>query len=641
MNNIFAERLKKAMEQKNMKQIDLVKKAAEQGVKLGKSHVSQYLSGKTTPRSEILNFLATTLGVETEWLKGTDVSVDTLKKETNEAGIQMENMKFDYNYNNMKENTRETVEEVQVREFKKSSKLNNVLYDVRGPVVEEAARMENAGTQVLKLNIGNPAPFGFRTPDEVIYDMRQQLTECEGYSPAKGLFSARKAIMQYAQLKKLPNVSIEDIYTGNGVSELINLCMSALLDNGDEILIPSPDYPLWTACATLAGGKAVHYICDEQAEWYPDMDDIRKKITSRTKAIVIINPNNPTGALYPREVLQQIVDIAREHHLIIFSDEIYDRLVMDGAEHISIASMAPDLFCVTFSGLSKSHMIAGFRIGWMILSGNKAVAKDYIEGIKMLSNMRLCSNVPAQSIVQTALGGHQSVESYIVPGGRIYEQREFIYNALTDIPGITAVKPKAAFYMFPKIDTKKFNIVNDEKFALDLLKEKKILLVHGGGFNWHQPDHFRVVYLPRIEVLKELHKNGIPTIVWLTPILPFINDSQENILKILEECHEAGVKGIICFGMGVTLREGSREYYYKQLDRLFPGMKEKYQMTYNDQYTLNSPHNRDLMNLFFKKCQEYQMMCNYLEIFEYLQEFEEKTPIKKKDIHDFEQLSLF
>ena len=244
--------------------------------------------------------------------------------------------------------------------------------------------------------------------------------------------------------------------------------MSALLDNGDEILIPSPDYPLWTACATLAGGKAVHYICDEQSEWYPDIDDIKSKITDKTKAIVIINPNNPTGA-----------------------------------EHISIASMAPDLFCVTFSGLSKSHMIAGFRIGWMILSGNKAVAKDYIEGIKMLSNMRLCSNVPAQSIVQTALGGHQSVESYIVPGGRIYEQREFIYNALTDIPGITAVKPKAAFYMFPKIDTKKFNIVNDEKFALDLLKEKKILLVHGGGFNWHQPDHFRVVYLPRIEVLKE------------------------------------------------------------------------------------------------------------------------------------------
>ncbi|MEI3595136.1 MAG: aminotransferase class I/II-fold pyridoxal phosphate-dependent enzyme [Anaerobutyricum hallii] len=390
-----------------------------------------------------------------------------------------------------------------MREFKKSSKLDNVLYDVRGPVVDEATRMEEAGTHVLKLNIGNPAPFGFRTPDEVIYDMRQQLTDCEGYSNAMGLFSARKAIMQYAQLKHIPNVNINDIYTGNGVSELINLCMSALLDNGDEILIPSPDYPLWTACATLAGGKPVHYICDEESEWYPDIDDIRKKINDRTKAIVIINPNNPTGALYPKEVLEQIVQVAREHQLIIFSDEIYDRLVMDGEKHISIASLAPDLFCVTFSGLSKSHMIAGFRVGWMILSGNKAMAKDYIEGLNMLSNMRLCSNVPGQSIVQTALGGHQSVEDYIMPGGRIYEQREFIYKALTDIPGISAVKPKAAFYIFPKIDTKKFNIVNDEQFVLDLLREKKVLLIHGGGFNWQQPDHFRVVYLPRIEVLKK------------------------------------------------------------------------------------------------------------------------------------------
>ena len=389
-----------------------------------------------------------------------------------------------------------------MKEFRKSSKLDNVLYDVRGPVVEEAARMEEAGTNVLKLNIGNPAPFGFRTPDEVIYDMRQQLTECEGYSDAKGLFSARKAIMQYAQLKGIPNVSIGDIYTGNGVSELINLCMSALLDDGDEILIPAPDYPLWTACATLAGGKAVHYICDEAAEWYPDMEDIRGKINDRTKAIVIINPNNPTGALYPREVLQQIVEIAREHHLIIFSDEIYDRLVMDGEEHVSIASLAPDLFCVTFSGLSKSHMIAGFRIGWMILSGRKELAKDYIEGLNMLSNMRLCSNVPAQSIVQTALGGYQSVKSYIVPGGRVYEQREYIYKALIDIPGISAVKPKAAFYIFPKLDVKKFNIVDDEKFALDLLKEKKLLIVHGSGFNWKEPDHFRIVYLPRVEVLE-------------------------------------------------------------------------------------------------------------------------------------------
>ena len=494
---VFADRLKEALNRQRMKQVDLVHVASQKGVKLGRSHVSQYVSGKTVPRAEILNFLAETLDVSEEWLLG--------KEEKITENTEMEQKKGP---DTAGKNKTETGEEdnlggSKMREFKKSSKLNNVLYDVRGPVVEEANRMEESGTQVLKLNIGNPAPFGFRTPDEVIYDMRQQLTECEGYSPSKGLFSARKAIMQYAQLKKLPNVTIEDIYTGNGVSELINLSMSALLDDGDEILIPSPDYPLWTACATLAGGKAVHYICDEQSEWYPDMDDIRKKINDRTKAIVIINPNNPTGALYPREILQQIVDIAREHQLIIFSDEIYDRLVMDGAEHVSIASLAPDLFCVTYSGLSKSHMIAGFRIGWMILSGNKNMAKDYIEGIKMLSNMRLCSNVPAQSVVQTALGGHQSVNDYIVPGGRIYEQREYIYKAMTDIPGITAVKPKAAFYMFPKIDVKKFNIVDDEKFALDLLREKHILIVHGGGFNWHEPDHFRVVYLPRIEVLRE------------------------------------------------------------------------------------------------------------------------------------------
>ncbi|MBQ8637868.1 MAG: aminotransferase class I/II-fold pyridoxal phosphate-dependent enzyme [Lachnospiraceae bacterium] len=390
-----------------------------------------------------------------------------------------------------------------MREFKKSTKLDHVLYDVRGPVVEEATRMEESGTQVLKLNIGNPAPFGFCAPDEVIYDMRSQLTDCEGYSAAKGLFSARKAIMQYMQNKNVPNVTIDDIYTGNGVSELINLSMSALLDTGDEVLVPAPDYPLWTACVTLAGGKAVHYVCDEQAEWYPDMDDIRKKITGNTKAIVIINPNNPTGALYPKEVLQEIVQIAREHQLIIFSDEIYDRLIMTGEEHVSIASLAPDLFCVTFSGLSKSHMIAGYRIGWMVLSGNKRIAADYIQGLNMLSNMRLCSNVPAQSIVQTALGGYQSVKNYIVPGGRVYEQCEYIYKALNDIPGISAVKPKAAFYIFPKIDVKKFNIVDDEKFALDLLRDKKILVIHGKGFNWGQPDHFRVVYLPRIEVLKE------------------------------------------------------------------------------------------------------------------------------------------
>ena len=536
---VFSERLKAAMKKQNLKQIDLVRAAQVQGIKLGKSHVSQYVSGKTVPRTDILLFLAKTLQVEEEWLIGvsnvesdTEISatnrniLDTNKtilgnsnKENSEAltmsAKRQESSIFETEIisdvnKNIQTTSAATIsrnisnkEGKKMREFKKSSKLDNVLYDVRGPVVDEATRMEEAGTHVLKLNIGNPAPFGFRTPDEVIYDMRQQLTDCEGYSNAMGLFSARKAIMQYAQLKHIPNVNINDIYTGNGVSELINLCMSALLDNGDEILIPSPDYPLWTASATLAGGKPVHYICDEESEWYPDIDDIRKKINDRTKAIVIINPNNPTGALYPKEVLEQIVQVAREHQLIIFSDEIYDRLVMDGEKHISIASLAPDLFCVTFSGLSKSHMIAGFRVGWMILSGNKAVAKDYIEGLNMLSNMRLCSNVPGQSIVQTALGGHQSVEDYIMPGGRIYEQREFIYKALTDIPGISAVKPKAAFYIFPKIDTKKFNIVNDEQFVLDLLREKKVLLIHGGGFNWQQPDHFRVVYLPRIEVLKK------------------------------------------------------------------------------------------------------------------------------------------
>ena len=479
---LFTQRLREAMQLRGYKQVDLVRLAQARDAKIGKSQVSQYLSGKTAPRASALAVLADILAVPAEWLSG---DIDTLPDgaDTDKNNPQMEG--------------------TPMRQFKKSSKLDNVLYDVRGPVVDEAARMEEAGIHVLKLNIGNPAPFDFRTPDEIVYDMARQLPECEGYSASKGLFSARKAIMQYSQIKHLPNVTMDDIYTGNGASELINLCMQALLDNGDEILIPSPDYPLWTACATLSGGNVVHYICDEQAEWYPDIDDIRAKITPRTKAIVIINPNNPTGALYPREVLQEIVDIAREHQLIIFSDEIYDRLVMDGEEHISIASMAPDLFCITFSGLSKSHMIAGYRIGWMILSGNKRIAKDYIEGINMLSNMRLCSNVPAQSIVQTALWGHQSVNDYIIPGGRIYEQREYIYNALNDIPGISAVKPKAAFYIFPKIDAKRFNITNDEQFAVDLLKDKKILIVQGSGFNWKQPDHFRVVYLPRIEVLKD------------------------------------------------------------------------------------------------------------------------------------------
>lgn len=383
-----------------------------------------------------------------------------------------------------------------MRTFSKSTKLDNVLYDVRGPVVDEAARMEENGMEILKLNIGNPYPFGFSAPQEVILDMLSNIRTSQGYSDSRGIFSARKAIMQYCQLRKIPNVTMSDIYTGNGVSELINLCMQALLNDGDEILIPAPDYPLWTATATLSGGKVVHYICDEQSDWYPDLGDIRSKITDKTKAIVLINPNNPTGAVYPKDVLEQIVQIAREHELIIFSDEIYDRLVMDGYEHTSIASLAPDVFCVTFSGLSKSHMVAGFRIGWMVLSGAKDRAKSYIEGINMLSNMRLCSNVPAQSIVQTALGGYQSVNEYIQPGGRVCEQRDYIYKALTDIPGITAVKPRAAFYIFPKIDTKKFNILDDEQFALDFLHEKQVLVVPGKGFNWKEPDHFRIVYLP-------------------------------------------------------------------------------------------------------------------------------------------------
>jgi len=382
-----------------------------------------------------------------------------------------------------------------------SHKLDNVCYDVRGPVLDEANRMIESNIRVLKLNIGNPAPFGFEAPEEIILDMVANLRNAQGYSDSKGIFSARKAIMQYCQLKKIPNVGINDIYIGNGASEMITMSMQGLLNDGDEILIPAPDYPLWTAAATLAGGKAVHYICDEESDWMPDLKDMESKITDRTKGIVIINPNNPTGALYPDEILEQITEMARRHGLIIFSDEIYDRLLMDGLKHTSIAALAPDLFCVTISGLSKSHRIAGFRVGWMCLSGPKNHVKGYLEGLNMLSNMRLCSNVPAQMIVQTALGGYQSADELLLPGGRIYEQREYIYNALQDIPGISVVKPKAAFYIFPKMDVKKFNITDDNQFALDFLREKKVLIVPGSGFNWAQPDHFRIVYLPRIEEL--------------------------------------------------------------------------------------------------------------------------------------------
>ena len=390
-----------------------------------------------------------------------------------------------------------------MKTFNKSTKLDNVCYDIRGPVMDEAVRMESEGQRILKLNIGNPAPFGFAAPDEVIRDMMYNLRECEGYSDSKGMFSARKSIMQYYQVKGVKGVDIGDIYLGNGVSELITMSMQGLLDNGDEILVPSPDYPLWTASVTLAGGNAVHYMCDEQNEWNPDIEDIKKKITPKTKGIVVINPNNPTGALYSDEILKEIVEIARQNELILFADEIYDRLVMDGLAHTALASLAPDVPCVSFNGLSKSHRVAGFRVGWMVISGDKKKIKGYIEGLNLLSTMRLCSNVPAQSIVQTALGGVQSVDELLLPGGRIYEQREFVYNALCEIDGVSVVKPKAAFYIFPKLDAKKFNLHDDEKLVLDFLKAKKVLLMHGKGFNYPTPDHIRIVYLPRRRILGE------------------------------------------------------------------------------------------------------------------------------------------
>ena len=385
--------------------------------------------------------------------------------------------------------------------IEKSKKLDNVCYDIRGPVMDEANRMMAQGLQIIRLNIGNPAPFRFMAPDEIVRDMMYNLRDCEGYSDSKGLFSARKAIMQYCQLKGIPNVDINDIYTGNGVSELITMSMQGLLNNGDEILIPSPDYPLWTAAVTLAGGKAVHYACDEAQDWFPDIQDIRKKITPNTKGIVVINPNNPTGVLYSKEILLEVVKVAREFGLIIFADEIYDRLVMDSMEHVAIASLAPDLMVVNFNGLSKSHRVAGYRCGWMCLSGDKSNAKGYIEGLNLLSSMRLCSNVPAQSIIQTALGGIQSADMLLMPGGRIYEQRNFIYDRLTSIPGVSVVKPHAAFYIFPKLDLNMYNIKSDEQFAFDFLRQEKVLITHGSSFNLNDPGHFRIVYLPDKETL--------------------------------------------------------------------------------------------------------------------------------------------
>ena len=390
-----------------------------------------------------------------------------------------------------------------MKTFDKSSKLDNVLYDVRGPVVDEAARMEADGLSILKLNIGNPAPFGFNAPEEVILDMRQSLWECQGYSDSKGLFSARKAIMQYCQLKKIPGVTMDDIYTGNGVSELINLSMQALLNDGDEILIPAPDYPLWTATATLAGGKVVHYICDEESDWNPDIADIRSKITDKTKAIVIINPNNPTGVLYPKELLLEIIQIARESGLLIFADEIYDRLVMDGKQHISLASLTEDVPVITLNGLSKSHCLCGYRCGWMVISGPRELTEDYRQGIIQLTSLRLCANTMAQIVIPAALDDMDTPASMVRPGGRIYEQREATVRELEKINGLSFVKNDAAFYVFPKLDVKKFNITNDKQFAHDLLDVTNILLVPGSGFDWKDPDHFRIVMLPQADILSD------------------------------------------------------------------------------------------------------------------------------------------
>lgn len=393
-----------------------------------------------------------------------------------------------------------------MKTFDKSSKLEHVAYDIRGPILDEANRMMANGEKILRLNTGNPAEFGFTAPDEVIRDLIANARNSEAYSDSKGIFSARKAIMQYCQIKGFPHVDIDDIYLGNGVSELISMSLQALLDEGDEVLVPMPDYPLWTACVSLAGGKAVHYLCDEKANWYPDIDDIKSKITDHTKAIVVINPNNPTGALYPDSLLEEIVNLARQNDLIIFADEIYDRLVMDGKSHTAIASLAPDVFCVSMNGLSKSHRICGFRVGWMVLSGPKKHVKGYIEGLTMLANMRLCPNVLGQHVVQTSLGGYQSVDKLLIPGGRIYEQRQFIYKAINEIPGLSATKPEAGLYIFPKIDRDMYHIDDDEQFCLELLKQEKVMLVPGKGFNWHEPDHFRIVYLPRVEELAEVQE---------------------------------------------------------------------------------------------------------------------------------------
>ena len=394
-----------------------------------------------------------------------------------------------------------------MRPVTQSKKLQDVCYEISGPVMAEAKRLEDEGHRILKLNIGNPKPFGFDVPAEILQDMIGSLPDATGYSDSKGILSARRAVVQHYQLVGI-TADVEDVYLGNGVSELIVMAMQGLLDNGDEVLVPSPDYPLWTAAVALAGGKPVHYLCDEAADWQPAIDDIKAKITDRTKAIVVINPNNPTGAVYSPEVLAEIAQLAREHELIIFADEIYDKILYDGAVHTYMANAAPDCFVVTFNGLSKAYRAAGVRSGWMVLTGPKEHARDYIDGLNVLANMRLCSNVPGQTVIATALGGHQSINDLVLPAGRLLEQRNRTWELINQIPGVSCVKPMGALYLFPRLDPKVHKIVDDERFALDLLRDQKILIVHGTGFNWPTPDHFRIVTLPRVEDI-ELAVAGI------------------------------------------------------------------------------------------------------------------------------------
>ena len=390
-----------------------------------------------------------------------------------------------------------------MRDYLKSHKLANVCYDIRGPVHERATVMEEEGHRILKLNIGNPTPFGFDAPEEILVDVIHNIPESQGYCDSKGLYSARKAVMQYAQQREITGVEVNDVYLGNGVSELIVMVMQALANDGDEILIPAPDYPLWTAATTLAGGTAVHYRCDEQSDWYPDLADIRSRITDRTRAILVINPNNPTGAVYPREILEGIVQIALEHGLVILADEIYDKILYDDAQHTCLASISPEPLCLTFNGLSKTYRLAGFRSGWLIVSGAKHKARDFIEGLDILASMRLCANVPAQHAIQTSLGGRQSINDLILPGGRLLEQRDRAWELLNQIPGVSCVKPHGAIYLFPRLDPKVHRIHDDEKLVFDLLTQEKMLLVHGTAFNWPEPDHLRVVFLPRAEQIED------------------------------------------------------------------------------------------------------------------------------------------